>query len=281
MPVVLRRGHAGNFSDELLSQHVLCPNMAVQSMTPAQIHALLMGEPDAEDVSLLCCMVTDLASEDGSPLWCAAVTPNSHICSSDEMLVVPLSAQWVRGALLRAISAFKKLEFPENSMLRKLIAAHRSARGAHPAHSLATLQCNTPKVACVRTLHALLAVHAPPRLCPAKRFSRFDSAAAGICCKKQRWWSELPPDLQTTIVHFCVTDGGDYRSLRAVCRAFRFVVDKQVGVVKKLLVAAVSEVDARRAHSVGMAAAKMGLRPVHLFAMDGASARGRVRACAS
>lgn len=279
MPVLLRRGHAGNFSDELLSQHVLCANMAVQCMTPAQIHKLLVGEPGAEDVNLLCCMVTDLASEDGSPLWCAAVTPNSQICSSDETLIVPMSAQWVRGALLRGIAGFKYLEFPENSMLRKLICAHRSARGAEPAHSIATLGCNTPEVACVQTTHALLAVHVPPRPCPYKRLSCYNSV--GICPKEQWWWSELPAEIQSAIVHSCLTNGGDARSLRVVCRAFRAVVDKEVNAVKKLLVAAVGAADACRADSVGKAAARMGLRPVHMYETGSVRGLGRVRACAS
>lgn len=301
MPVVLRRGYAGNFSDELLGRHVLCSNIAVQCMTPAQIHALLMGDPDAEDVSLLCCMVTDLASEDGSPLWCAAVTATYQICSSDEMLVVPLSAQWVRGALLRAISSYKTLEFPENNMLRRLISAHRSARNAEPVCSIAMLEpeCNTPwpNVACVRTLHALLAVHAPPELCPRPSASarapgsspclehtwvQAAAAAAAAGRRIDQWvWDELPLDLQTTIVHCCVTNGGDSRSLRAVCRAFRAVVDEEVGAVRNMLISAVRNVDARRAHSVGMAAAKMGLRPVHMFALDHAGMRGCVRACVS
>ena len=254
------------YSDALLEQRVLCRNMAVQSMTPTEIHALLMAKPHAADVSLLCCMVTDLAAEDGSPLWCAAVTANVEVCSTDETLIVPLSSQWVRSALLCAISDFASLEFPENAMLRRLIAAHRSARCLDRQHSLSNLECNTPKIDCVRTMHALLAVHAPENGSLNKRLSRFRLSEARPVAHES-WWL-IPSEIQAVIVRECLWSGGDARTLRQVCSAFREVVDEEIGLVKQELISAVAGVDARSVNVVGTRAANMGLRPVAMLASE-------------
>lgn len=278
MPVVLRRGYAGTYSEALLEQRVLCRNMAVQSMSPTEIHALLMGEPHATDVSLLCCMVTDLAAEDGSPLWCAAVTANAEVCSADETLIVPLSSQWVRSALLCGISDFWSLEFPENAMLRRLIAAHRSARFLERQHSLSTLECNTPKIDCVRTMHALLAVHAPEKSIAKKRMGLFEPPDTTPRLAANAPWALLPPEIQTTIVCECLSIGGDVRTLRQVCRTFRDVVVEEIGLVKQKLISAVADVDARSVNVVGTRAASMGLRPVHMLASETMCGWRRVRA---
>lgn len=104
------------------------------------------------------------------------------------------------------------------------------------------------------------------------------STGASMLLKRSWLWALLPCEIQIAVVRTSLAEGGNAETLRQVCHLFRQVVDEEIGAVRQKLISAVADADARSANVVGMRAASMGLRPVHMLVSENACGCRRVRA---
>ena len=257
MPLLLLRGCPLVLSDAERLKHSYCTEVAVQSLNTSQIDDLMCGRR-CKELSYLCWSVTNLEYH-GGPMWLAAVTPHNHLCSSDETILVPLSLNIVRTALLDALMQRTGLPFPEAGVLRKLIAAQSCGR-VEELVSVHALGLRPPQsVPCQRTCAALLSAHVPCSSQSTSATAKRGQSSLAQCFE----FNKLSEDVQMLIIFLCVCEpeGVHMSALALVNKLFASVVWRSKTAFAELLRAAVQQGDAHGMAGWARAVAHRGMYP--------------------